>query len=371
MHTSFILKILAFIHILKISTEESIGDLKEAIKKKKENDFDKVDADKLILHHVSLTINDDDEEKPITLQGQPNAKKLRATSEISEVFATTPPKKTIHIIVQRPSTAEQVDSLQVAMLRKQLSDMTGIVDGISSKPTKDSYPWTTDLQTTALQEFKSALIKISPQHASDPYLEVFSYEGNASTSKYQIIRDDHHLRAILSISKKSRASKLFISLACPSKSYSAWTFDEVCAEYKLSLLSKPPISVIPLFDGVEAAPLDSAEAIKLKDELTVEVVKRNSALKGVHLNEASRSLVVGSYLIAATELFKEDLVLDVEREIKGRRGHGKVDYSVHSRKSNSTLDYTLGATEVKKEDIQQGFAQNIVQLESALLARDY
>ncbi|KAF8945211.1 hypothetical protein BGZ46_006076, partial [Entomortierella lignicola] len=53
---------------------------------------------------ISISIDDDDEERPIALEGQTNAKKLRATSKISKVFGTTAPvEETIHIIVQRPS----------------------------------------------------------------------------------------------------------------------------------------------------------------------------------------------------------------------------------------------------------------------------
>jgi len=83
-------------------------------------------------------------------------------------------------------------------------------------------------------------------------------------------------------------------------------------------------------------------------------------------NEATKSMVVASFLVAATGLFKDDLYLMSQQHLSGRRGNGPVDFSVHPWK---THDYTLGVTEVKKEDFRQGIAQNIVQLESALMAK--
>ncbi|KAG0175823.1 hypothetical protein DFQ29_006977, partial [Apophysomyces sp. BC1021] len=64
----------------------------------------------------------------------------------------------------------------------------------------------------------------------------------------------------------------------------------------------------------------------------------------------------------------QELIQDIkkrrqEKYLSGLRGNRPVDYSVHSRQ---TGDYTLGVTEVKKENFEQGVAQNAVQLEAAL-----
>ncbi|ORY97137.1 hypothetical protein BCR41DRAFT_228771 [Lobosporangium transversale] len=99
-----------------VSPDDTVDDLKKAIKKEKEPEFDYIPADKLNLWHVSIVIGDDEDEKTITLSEHPDAKKLHATSEISEVFGSAPAKKTIHVIVQRPSqgssagTSSQVNS---------------------------------------------------------------------------------------------------------------------------------------------------------------------------------------------------------------------------------------------------------------------
>ncbi|ORY88698.1 hypothetical protein BCR41DRAFT_31338 [Lobosporangium transversale] len=92
---------------VKLDADDSIAALKKAIKKEKEPEFDDIAADKLNLWLVSLpsapkrqialnnlTANEESRKKPEELED--------STCEISDVFGAAPPKKTIHIIVQRP-----------------------------------------------------------------------------------------------------------------------------------------------------------------------------------------------------------------------------------------------------------------------------
>ncbi|KAF9094166.1 hypothetical protein BGX27_001511, partial [Mortierella sp. AM989] len=85
-------------------------------------------ADMLIFWQVSLKINDDNEEKPVALREHADAKKLRQTTEISEVFGTAPPKKTIHVIIERPSTPE--------VIRTKLPIEEAFSLGLQMKPPK-------------------------------------------------------------------------------------------------------------------------------------------------------------------------------------------------------------------------------------------
>ncbi|KAF9896190.1 hypothetical protein BX616_007958, partial [Lobosporangium transversale] len=215
---------------------------------------------------------------------------------------------------------------EVAVLRKTLSDLTYFLMAlpvrflIFFRGIKKSSPWNCNIQSATLNKFKEVLLQLAPSHRNDPNLLIYSYDGPLSTSKYQIILDDDHLQTTLILAKK-RNCNLYISLACPSKCYSSWTLDEVCAEYSLCDSNKPTIADLPYFEGIEAVPLESEKAISLKDELIQELKKRQNTMKDIYANETSRSLIVGSYLIAVTELFSDDLVLDLEREVQGRRGH--------------------------------------------------
>ncbi|KAF9116504.1 hypothetical protein BGW39_002721 [Mortierella sp. 14UC] len=84
----------------------------------------------LTLWRVSIPDNDD--EVPILLGTVPNEdkRKLRATHDLLEVFPETPPKKTIHIIVQRPPS---VSPLQRKTVPKDhiTKELVLILQGVS------------------------------------------------------------------------------------------------------------------------------------------------------------------------------------------------------------------------------------------------
>ena len=76
-----------------------VGDLKEAIKAKKQNDFAGIDADKLKLWEVGIPDDRDDLLSNLSLQDQDE---LLATKKISKYFPDSPPEEHIHIIVKLP-----------------------------------------------------------------------------------------------------------------------------------------------------------------------------------------------------------------------------------------------------------------------------
>ncbi|KAF9163479.1 hypothetical protein BGX21_006302, partial [Mortierella sp. AD011] len=94
---------------IRLAPDDTLGELKDKIKKACEPDLDHLSAKELILWHVSIASSP---KRPITLTNLNNEdltntpKELEdATCEISEIFGTAPPKKTIHVIVQLPKTA--------------------------------------------------------------------------------------------------------------------------------------------------------------------------------------------------------------------------------------------------------------------------
>ncbi|KAF9283894.1 hypothetical protein BGZ68_005044 [Mortierella alpina] len=86
---------------VKLLSDDSVGDLKELIKAKKEHAFSDLDADTLTLWHVSIPDANDD--YPVPFDSVPEKTKLKATIRLSRVFEIEPPEDTIHIIVQRPT----------------------------------------------------------------------------------------------------------------------------------------------------------------------------------------------------------------------------------------------------------------------------
>ncbi|KAF9424462.1 hypothetical protein BGZ76_003520 [Entomortierella beljakovae] len=85
---------------VKLEADDSIAVLKEAIKKKKEPGFDDIASDKLVLYQIAVP----DQGIQVNLDKIDSSTPLiNGSDEISEVFGTSPAKKTIHVIVQRPS----------------------------------------------------------------------------------------------------------------------------------------------------------------------------------------------------------------------------------------------------------------------------
>ncbi|KAF9177083.1 hypothetical protein BGZ51_009206, partial [Haplosporangium sp. Z 767] len=346
---------------VKLDINSDVSDLKKLIKTENPNAFEYINAKDLVLWRATIPIDENaEEESIIALDGLDDKTKLdNPRTCLSKLFPESP-DDTTYIIVERPLAG--VDP-EVAVLRKQLSDMHdgSISLGIILKPEKKvTFTWSTIADEATLDNFKSYLFGYCPQYAHDEYLEIFVYSGQP---KPELIRSDEDLRKVLKIAKTTSKTKLTILLETPTKSFSAWTFKDVCAEYNLSPASDPGLDVIPSFTGIEAAPLNSDLEKKVLGHLIDDVEDMVRVLNLLGANEATKSMIVGAFLVKATRLFDEDLFLAAQRGLSSRRGNGSVDFSVHSRKG---YDHTLGVTEVKKEDFRQGVAQNIVQLESAL-----
>ncbi|KAF8920977.1 hypothetical protein BGZ58_004167 [Dissophora ornata] len=87
---------------VEIESTKTVDALKKLIKDEKAPRFDDVAADELTLWRVSIPVAPKNERKEISLVDVTSKEELDETDDISDVFAETPPKKTIHIIVQRP-----------------------------------------------------------------------------------------------------------------------------------------------------------------------------------------------------------------------------------------------------------------------------
>jgi len=84
-----------------VEPSEPVGVLKKRIKEEKANDFQHIDADKLILFLHNQPVNTNNDE-PIISNG---STKLSAIFGIGEYFTSQPPSKRIHVIVRHSETA--------------------------------------------------------------------------------------------------------------------------------------------------------------------------------------------------------------------------------------------------------------------------
>ncbi|KAK3812540.1 MAG: hypothetical protein J3R72DRAFT_498661 [Linnemannia gamsii] len=85
-----------------IDASKTVDHLKDAIKTKIPGTFKGVDAKDLTLWRVSIPLVPRKDRKDISLSDVPLKEELDETDDLSEVFPDKLPKKTIHIIVQRP-----------------------------------------------------------------------------------------------------------------------------------------------------------------------------------------------------------------------------------------------------------------------------
>ncbi|KAF9343282.1 hypothetical protein BGX26_005986 [Mortierella sp. AD094] len=344
---------------------KTIDHLKDAIKKKKAPEFDDIAADKLTLWYVSIPIGDDDDDDiPIVLANYANARKLRATSEISEVFGASLPKKTIHVIVQRTSA---VLNPEVAALRKQLSDMehinaelrnTSVALGIVHKRDgrKVVCQYFTDTKTATLEDLRQLLQKHFEQFDGDDYIQIYVYAGSPSPV---LLTSDHQLRSILERAQQKSWRNLTISLDSPAKNFSSWTWKEIVNEYGV----RESPELLPVFD-IQPKPLLTEDEKVVLEHIVRDCTFKNEAyLFGSSASEATRSTIVDAFMVGAMHFYKSDMYMAQQQQMSGMRGHGPVDFAVIDRIHQSQI---LGVTEVKKDDHVQGLAQNMVQLDVAV-----
>ncbi|KAK3804974.1 MAG: hypothetical protein JOS17DRAFT_769047, partial [Linnemannia elongata] len=368
---------------IKAKKEDTVDDLRKLIKVELPDAFNGLEAMDLTLWHVSVAITDDDDDDlPIPLDSL-SKKKLRPATRLSKVFFDGLPDETVHIIVNRPLASESdVSQPDVAALRRQLSQLEQFkADVLESSISLDIYmhpqksfafSWSTEINTATLDDLKKHLYRYDDQYSEDDHLNI--YLCNNGYNNAECIIDDECLRRLLRITKTTRKTllktgykfKWSISTATPSKNYSKWTLKDVCKVYGITSNTEPKIAEFAPFPEIQAEAMDTDLKRETLDNLLKEVDARIGVLRLSGANEATRSVLVSSFLVAVTSLFRGHLYLEAQREINGRRGHGPVDYSVHAEMDSS---FTLGVTEVKKEDFKQGLAQNIVQLESTLTAK--
>ncbi|KAG0287865.1 hypothetical protein BGZ98_004454, partial [Dissophora globulifera] len=93
---------------IKIPLSDTVDDLKKAIKDEIPDTFNGVDSKNLALWRVSIPVPPKKDRKHISLSDLPSnsREELDETDDVADVFADTPPKKTIHIIVQRPPSSD-------------------------------------------------------------------------------------------------------------------------------------------------------------------------------------------------------------------------------------------------------------------------
>ncbi|PKY31926.1 hypothetical protein RhiirB3_449768 [Rhizophagus irregularis] len=260
-----------------------VGDLKKVIKAEKQNDFAGVDADRLKLWKVEITIN-----------------------EIGDYWTGKPPKKHIHVLVEPPastatSSREQELLDRISVLEKSLSKS---VYGMYFyppvlRPDLRNFKWTVDIDDATLDGLKEYIREMG----KPPALE-----------------NDGAL----------------LLIETPSKPFNEWTFPKVCELYGLSDDPNPSTDVFPLF-SCGSANLSSDKSKAVVKHLMAELKLRQDVTPLDRAHEATKTIYSYCYLASAVSFYKDNFKLIPEKPVEGRNGQGNLDYAVECRSTGGIL----------------------------------
>ncbi|KAF9175412.1 hypothetical protein BGX21_004584 [Mortierella sp. AD011] len=165
-------------------------------------------------------------------------------------------------------------------------------------------------------------------------------------------------REYLERAKYAGTKELHISLECPTKKFSSYTWKKIEAQYGIE--GTP--GFLEVFD-IQPKSLNENEKAVLN-----RIVQGCTEHNRVYMfdsgaSEATRSTIVNLFMVGAMLFHDSTMVLAQQQQMKGLRGRGSIDFAVIDRKRRTQV---LGVTGVKKDNHNQGLAQNMVQLDVAV-----
>ncbi|KAK3837959.1 MAG: LOW QUALITY PROTEIN: hypothetical protein JOS17DRAFT_732283 [Linnemannia elongata] len=322
---------------VEVSSSKTVGALKDAITSKKPNAFEHVDANDLVLWRATIST----EEENITLD------------------ATSTPH-TLELEARMEGLLTENENLR--------GDKSIVVLNVVLRPNRsECFSWTTDTETTSIKELERAIYDEYPDREDgDAVLAIIHARGTSQHEGGGTERpgDDTRFRNIIKQYWKTNARTLTVALETPTKKYTDFTLKEVNSLYKISNMETPTITDLPPFTGISKEPLNSNKHKESLRRLLDELDSRIRAIPSL-TNETTCSAYVCSFLTQAVLIFNGELTLAPERSLRGRHGHGNVDYAIEALAKDGSR-HVLGVTEVKHEEYGKGLAQNLVQLESSL-----
>ncbi|KAG0255300.1 hypothetical protein DFQ27_006325, partial [Actinomortierella ambigua] len=375
-----------------IEPSKTVAHLKKLIKAMKAPRFDDIAADKLTVWRVSIPVLPKKDRKEIRLADVPSdeRRELNEFDDVASMLAEAPPnpieaspkksivpslgkksstieappKKIIHIIVQRPPPKDALNP-EIASLRKQLSDMEQlnaelrstaicIIEKRAGKRVVCTYR--TDTKLASVVELRSLLQGYFEQFEGNDDVEIFVYQPGGS--KPTKLVTDIALRSCLEEAKENDWKNLVISLDSPAKEFSSYTWNDIMQQYGIEV---PGPDRLPTFD-IQPRKMNEEEKVMLEDIIKDCTRKSQAYIFGSSSRESTRNSIVDSFMVGAMQSYKTVMYLEQQQPMTGRRGHGNVDFAVLDRVHDTLI---LGVTQVKKDNHVQGAAQNIVQLDVA------
>ncbi|KAF9583839.1 hypothetical protein BGW38_008356 [Lunasporangiospora selenospora] len=322
-----------------MESNEAVSDLQDRIKVQRPDAFANINAEQLILWNVSIPVTLETKHKPIILGEIESPTKLNPTDGFRHVVNWGLSRERIQILVQQsPSDTPVYNAKDFEVVVKYDSK---IEEKEEEKEDNDFYYYSDD-DDEEEEEEEEQEEEEEEEQGSD-------------------------LRDLLKEAIASSSTKLTIHLRSSARSFTRWSFSDVCAEYQLPVSAYPDIEDLAPFIGILSTPLETDLQKSMLESLTYEVSSRAGIVNIVDANRATKSLLISPFLFAAARLFDGDFFLLNRQGLIGRRGHEAVDCLVTSRKDG---EYISGVTIVKRGDFRNGYARNMVQLEAMLTLRE-
>ncbi|KAF9897529.1 hypothetical protein BX616_005448, partial [Lobosporangium transversale] len=356
-----------------IPSSKTIDHLKDAIKKKK-LEFHDIDASKLTLWHVAISSIS---KKPITLsnltdeqKAQKNPEKLEdPTSEVSEVFGAVPPKKTIHVIIERPAKREENEPI-IASLQKMNADLQKEIADL-----KQQLHTNANLETM-IARLQTMNANLQKEMANQEIVNLNTY-SETTQKEHAELKQQLHADTYITLNivnnrdrdeivctysteiKTATIESLRENLQDPYLEFDE--FEEVQISVCQETYNVGRFELFPKFD-LKPKELTELEEAALEDIVKACILKHQAYSFDMYSNEATRSSIVDAFMIGAMQFYASDMLLTQQEFISGSRGYGNVDFAVIDRINQTQI---LGVTVVKISHVQ-AFAQNMVQLDVAL-----
>jgi len=311
-----------------LSLDSTVSDLQKAIKREKPSLFGNLDADGIDLWTVSLSIVPD--EMPKNESYPDRAERLLASQTIQDV-CPTPKKGYVHILAHR--TPPKRVRCHVTFGRKNPA----------------TFVWAVTRKEATLGNFKDKLRRHFefPDGTEDRHI-VINLELAAGSPPFQLITDTELVETLWD----GPADTLWVfTIDTAQQAFSSWTFARVKTLFGLKADSYDTLATF------EAGVADTPE--EHRTVVLNELLRRNKVFPAIAgANEATRSEYISVVLSGVASLF-DDVTICPQYELAGSHGKGPVDWAI---KSNDTI---IAITEAKKEDLNQGVGQNVIQLQAA------
>ena len=205
-------------------------------------------------------------------------------------------------------------------------------------------------------------------HEDDDVFPLFEFKRQDNSTCFP--GNDEDLRSLVRGLLAADEKRVHVTKISPAKAFSTFTLSQVWTlygladQYELPAGTKADLGYFPSFKCDRKPISNNAISTHLMEGIETDLLL-TPIFAG---NEAVKSTYVRTFLVAALRGFivdsKPKFVLKPQKDIQGRHGHGPVDYSIEACSGE-----VVAVTEIKREDIKQGVAQNAVQIESALSGR--